>query len=61
MGQTYKPKEKLWKETSIRAAVKKVLKDKKHYTKQFSYTIFHFQLYEDEGWNVKAVINVANR
>ena len=29
MGQTYKPKEKLWNEASVKAAVKEVLKDKK--------------------------------
>ena len=29
MGQTYKPKEKLWNETSVKAAVKEVFEDKK--------------------------------
>ena len=29
MGQTYKPKEKRWNETSIKAAIKEVLEDKK--------------------------------
>ena len=29
MGRTFKPKEKLWNETSVKAAIKEVLEDKK--------------------------------
>ena len=29
MGQIYKPKEKLWNETSVKAAIKELLEDKK--------------------------------
>ena len=42
MGQIYKPNEKLWNETAIKAAIKEVLEDKKTLHKTALKYLFHF-------------------